>query len=337
MSAGHSHDHGAVYGNRDAVRAVVVSAVALGIAAAVEFAAALTSHSASVLADGMHNAGDVLTTFVLLASFWIARRPATRRFTSGFGRIEDVATLLIVLVIVVTAAAAFYESVRKFFVHEAYGSIGFSLFAAAVGIVANLGVSEYKIRVGRGINSPALEADGIHSRIDALVSGGAFAGIGLAGLGLRLADPVAGVLITIAIVYVLAGTVRDLFYRMMDAVDPDVVDEMTAAARGVDGVLEVHDVAARWVGRELWAVMHIDCDPDSSLQQAHDIVEHVHHEVSHAFDLGRLDVHMDPGTDRHRHDGRAGHHDHDRGPKGPLERGSAGPAEGHPARPRRLR
>jgi cation diffusion facilitator family transporter len=177
-------------------------------------------------------------------------------------------------------------------------------------VVANLGVSEYKIRVGRGIHSPALEADGQHSRIDALVSAGAFAGIGLAGLGLELADPVVGILITLAIVYVLAGTVRDLFYRMMDAVDPSVIEEMTAAARRVPGVLAVHDVTARWVGRELWAVMHIDCDAQATLKEAHDVVERVHHEVSHSFELGRLDVHMDPGTDEHRHGAAPGQEEH---------------------------
>lgn len=301
MGGGHAHDHGAVYDSRDAVRAVVVSAVVLGVAAALELAAAVAGHSAGVLADGLHNAGDVLTTLVLLVSFAIARRPATRHYPSGFGRIEDVATLVIVLVIVVTALIAVYESVRKFFTPEAYGSIGFSLLAAAAGVVANLAVSEYKVRVGRGIGSPALEADGIHSRIDALVSAGAFVGIGLAGLGLRLADPIAGVAITLAIVYVLAGTVRNLFGRMMDAVDPHLVTELTDTARSVEGVLAVHDVSARWVGRELWAVMHIDCDPDASLREAHEVAERVQHEVGHQVELGRLDVHMDPGTGHHEH------------------------------------
>jgi cation diffusion facilitator family transporter len=306
MGGGHSHDQGAVYDNRDAVRAVVVSAVVLGTAAALELGAAVAGRSASVLADGLHNAGDVLTTLVLLVAFAIARRPATRRYPSGFGRIEDVATLLIVVVIVVTALIAFAESVRKFFVVEPYGNLAFSLLAAAAGVVANLSVSEYKVRVGRGLGSPALEADGVHSRIDALVSAAALVGIGLAGLGLRLADPIAGVAITLAIVYVLAGTVRSLFNRMMDAVDPDLVNEITEAARGVEGVLSVHDVSARWVGRELWAVMHVDCDPDATLQAAHEVVQRVEHEVGHRVELGRLDVHMDPGTAQHRH--KPGHH-----------------------------
>jgi cation diffusion facilitator family transporter len=267
----------------------------------IEFAAALASGSAGVLADALHNAGDVLTTGVLLVAFWLARRPATRRFTSGYGRIEDVATLLIVIVIVATAALAAYESIRKLFFPETYGRIGLALLAAAVGAVVNLAVSELKIRAGRRIGSTSLEADGVHSRIDALVSGGAFAGIGLAGIGFRLADPVAGLLITLAILYILAGTVRDLFYRMMDAVDPDLIGEIEGAAVKVPGVLGVHDVRARWVGRELVAVMHVDCDPAASLKEAHAVVERVAHEVQHAVPAARVEVHMDPGTDHHHH------------------------------------
>src|SRR6267378_97350 len=241
VSAGHTHSS-AHYGNKDAVRAVIVSAVALGLAALAEITASVISGSASVLADGLHNAGDVLTSFILLFTFALVRRPATRRFSSGYGRFEDVATLLIIMVIIVTAAVAAAESVAKLIYPATYSNIPLILGAALVGVVANLGVSEYKVRVGRGIGSPALEADGVHSRIDALVSAGAFVGIGLAGLGLRLADPVAGVLITLAIVYVLAGTVHQLFNRMMDAVDPHVVTEITETAQQVDGVLAVHDV-----------------------------------------------------------------------------------------------
>jgi cation diffusion facilitator family transporter len=300
MGVGHSH--GSVhYHHRDAVRAVTVSAVVLGFAALVEILAAAASHSASVLADGLHNSGDVLTTFILLFSFRLARRPATRRFASGFGRIEDVATLLILIVIIVTAGVAAWQSVQKLLVPETYSNIPYSLVAAAIGIVANLSVSEYKIRVGRGLNSPALHADGIHSRIDALVSAGAFAGIGLAGLGLRLADPIAGLLITAAIIFAMAGTVRNLFMRMMDAVDPDLTEELTQAASHVPGVLGVHDVRAHWVGRQLVAVMHVNCDPKATLVQAHALATLVEDAVCEHLPEARVDIHMDPGIQEHHH------------------------------------
>jgi cation diffusion facilitator family transporter len=299
VSAGrHSSAH---YGNKDAIRAVIVSAVALGFAALVEILASIASGSASVLADGLHNAGDVLTSFILLFTFALVRRPATRRFSSGYGRFEDVATLLIIVVIIVTAAVAAAESVGKLIFPPTYSHIPYSIGAALVGVIANLGVSEYKLRVGRGIGSESLAADGIHSRIDALVSAGAFVGIGLAGLGFRIADPIVGILITGAIVYVLAGTVKQLFYRMMDAVDPTIVDELTQAATSVSGVLQVHDVRVRWVGRELVAVMHVAVDPKSTLENAHAIAIRVEDAVCHEVPAARLEIHMDPGTAKHKH------------------------------------
>lgn len=306
MGGAHAHGAGA-YGERDAVRAVVVSAVALGIASAVEFAAGISGHSAGVLADALHNAGDVLTTGILLAAFWLGRRPATRRFPAGFGRIEDVATLLIVLVIVVTAGVAGWESIQRFLSPVPLGNVPFGLFAAGVGVVANLAVSEYKVRVGRSLNSAALAADGIHSRIDALVSAGAAVGIALTVAGFRWADPVAGLAITGMILYILAGTVRDLFYRMMEAIDPEVIEEIEEHARSVPGVLGVHDIRARWVGRQMAVVIHVDCDPGLSLKDAHDLAVKVEHEVGHAVPAGRLDVHMDPGTGHHQHEVEAGH------------------------------
>ena len=310
MGGGHSHGASA-YGDRDAVRAVVISAAALGFASAVEFAAAASGHSAGILADALHNAGDVLTTGILLGSFRLGRRPATRRFPAGFGRIEDVATLLIVLVIVVTAGVAAGESISRFLVPAAIGNVPFGLLAAGVGVVANLGVSEYKVRVGRSLHSAALEADGVHSRIDALVSAGAAVGIGLAAAGFGWADPVAGLAITAMILYILAGTVRDLFYRMMEAIDPDVIAEIEHHALSVKGVLGVHDIRARWVGRQISVVLHVDCDPRLSLRQAHDLAVLVEQEVGNAIPAGRLDVHMDPGTGHH-------HHEVDRGEAGEV-------------------
>jgi cation diffusion facilitator family transporter len=212
-----------------------------------------------------------------------------------------VATLLIIVVIIATAAVAAAESVAKLIHPVTYSSIPLSLGAALVGVIANLAVSEYKLRVGRGIGSESLEADGVHSRIDALVSAGAFAGIGLAGLGLKIADPILGILITFAIVYVLAGTVKQLYYRMMDAVDPTIVDELTSAAASVKGVLQVRDVRVRWVGRELVAAMHVACDPKSTLAEAHDLSMRIEDAVCHEVPAARLEIHMDPGTAVHKH------------------------------------
>ena len=299
MSA-HHHDEGS-YADAAARRAVIVSALVLGVASAVEFGASVRGHSAGVLADALHNAGDAVTTLVLLVAFAIARRPATRRFPSGFGRVEEVATLAIVVVILITAAAAAFESVGRLLSSEGYTNPYAGLAASAIAAIANFGVSEYKIRVGRRIRSLALEADGLHSRLDGLVSVGAFAGLALAWAGFAIADSMTGILIAFAIIYILAGTVGRLVLRMMDAVDPQLIEQISSAAVSVKGVLGVHDVRARWVGRELVAVLHIDCPPNSSLAHAHDLALAVEQEVAKKVPAVHLDVHMDPGTGAHSH------------------------------------
>jgi cation diffusion facilitator family transporter len=296
----HHHDEGS-YADAAARRAVIVSALALATAAALEFAATSRGHSAAVLADALHNSGDALTTLVLLVAFAIARRPATRRFPSGFGRVEDVATLVIIVVILLTAAAAAFESVGRLLSSEGYANPAVGLAAAAVAVIANFGVSEYKIRVGRRVRSIALEADGLHSRLDGLVSAGAFAGLALASMGFAVADSLAGILIAIAIIYILAATIGRLVLRMMDAIDPQLIEQITSAAGSVNGVLGVHDVRARWVGRELVAVVHIDCASDATLAQAHDLAQAVEKEVRQRVPAVHLDVHMDPGTGAHSH------------------------------------
>ncbi|HET7465507.1 MAG TPA: cation diffusion facilitator family transporter [Candidatus Dormibacteraeota bacterium] len=296
----HHRDEGS-YADAAARRAVIVSAVVLAVASAAEFFASSRVHSAGVLADALHNAGDAVTTMVLLGAFAIARRPATHRFTSGFGRVEDVATLVIVVVILITAAAAAFESIGRLLSSEGYTNPYAGLAATAIAAIANFGVSEYKVRVGRRIRSLALEADGLHSRLDGLVSAGAFAGLGLAWMGFAIADSLAGVFIALAIIYILAGTVGRLVLRMMDAVDPALIEQITGAAANVDGVLGVHDVRARWVGRELVAVLHIDCPPTATLAQAHDTAQAVEKEVAKRVPAVHLDVHMDPGTGAHSH------------------------------------
>ena len=198
MSA-HHHDEGS-YADAAARRAVIVSALVLGVASALEFGASVRGHSAGVLADALHNAGDAVTTLVLLVAFAIARRPATRRFPSGFGRVEEVATLAIVVVILITAAAAAFESVGRLLSSEGYTNPYAGLAASAIAAIANFGVSEYKIRVGRRIRSLALEADGLHSRLDGLVSAGAFVGLALAWAGFAIADSMTGILIAFAII-----------------------------------------------------------------------------------------------------------------------------------------
>ncbi|HEX6675263.1 MAG TPA: cation diffusion facilitator family transporter [Actinomycetes bacterium] len=324
MGGSHRHAPAPVAGTRlgedEGVRAVVRAAAGLAVTAAVEFAFAAVSGSVALLADGFHNLGDVFTTATLLVAFTVARRGADRRYTFGFARAEDVAGVLVVLAIAASAAIAVTESLAKLTGQAgALRSPGWALGAALVGVLGNETVAQYKVRVGRRINSVPLQADGRHSRIDGLASLAAAAGIVGSWAGWPAADPVAGLLLSAAIVWVLAGAVRDVLARLLDRVDPEVVDAIEHAAASVPGAGEAHAVRARWLGRSLHVLVHVTVDPSLPLGEAHALGERVRHRIFHSQPgVAEVDVHLDPaGTDEHAshaetlHHVTAAHPDHD--------------------------
>jgi cation diffusion facilitator family transporter len=206
--------------------------------------------------------------------------------------------------------------------------------AAVVGIIGNEAVAQYKIRIGRRIHSVALEADGIHSRIDGFVSAGALVGLFGVALGYPPADPIAGLAITAVIVWVTIGTARGVILRVVDAVDPELIEDIERSAQAVAGVIDSHDVQARWAGRSLLVNLHVSLDEDLPLHEAHEIGEAVRHAILHDVDgVAQVNVHFDPwaegSDDAHYH--RATAHHFGDGPDG----GEAPHDEGDPHRDHR--
>jgi cation diffusion facilitator family transporter len=314
---GHGHSHvpvplaGEAGGEDEGLAAVKLSAAGLGLTAAVQFAFVAASGSVALLADGLHNLGDVFTTVTLWVAFVVGRRQADRGHSFGFARAEDVAGVLVVLAIAASAVVAVTESLAKLAGGVApLRNPGWALAAAFVGVAGNEAVAQYKLRVGRRIRSVPLEADGRHSRVDGLASLAAAAGIAGAWAGWPAADPLAGMLLSAVIVWVLVGTTRDVLDRLLDRVDPEVIDEVERAAGSVPGIEAVHAVRARWVGRSLQVLVHAEVDPDLPLRDAHDLGEHARHAIFHALPgVAAVDLHLDPaGLDEHETHGHTLHH-----------------------------
>ena len=310
---GHGHEHGKVdadlYGNQVGLRAVQISTAGMFIVAAIQFAIAAIGGSAGLFADALHNLGDVLTTVALWIAFVISSRAANQRYTYGYYRAEDLAGIFIVLVIIGSAVAGAVESILKLTSGNVPSQIYLSMAAALVGVVGNELLAQYKISVGKRINSVPLVADGQHSRIDGLTSLAAFLGLVGVKLGFPQADPIAGLIITVVIVTVVYSTSRSVLQRLLDAVDPHIVPAIVETAKAVPGVEAVTDVRARWVGHTLHVAMNIEVDPNLTLAKAHAIAEEVRHRIFHEIKgVSEVIIHTDPaGTGVDYHEAMAHH------------------------------
>jgi len=277
------------------IRAVVVSSVGLLATFGLQIAVVWLGQSAALLADAIHNLADVFTSVPLWIAFVLSRRQADRRFTYGYGRAEDLAGVTVVLFIIASSVFAGYQAAQKWFTHTPTTHLGLGMAAALIGAVGNEIVATYKIRVGKTIGSAALVADGQHSRADALTSVGAFLGILGVFWGLPWADPLMGLLISMAILYIAWDTGREVFARMMDAIEPEAVEQIERVAGAIDGVHGVDEVRARWIGHRVRIELAIQVDPGLTVAEGHRIAEEVRHELLHHIPrLADAHIHVNP-------------------------------------------
>ncbi|MBV8195091.1 MAG: cation transporter, partial [Candidatus Dormibacteraeota bacterium] len=237
--AGHGHSHAGLPADGGALRVVALSSLILGVVAALELTAAAISSSAGVLADGLHNLGDVSTTLALAIAFILSRRAPTRRFPYGYHRGEDVAGLVVLALIVASAVVSGVTSLEHLLHPPALTNIGLALIVAGGGFFGNEAAAQYKIRAGNRLHSTALIVDGRHSRMDGLASLGAVVGLAGAAFGVPVLDPVAGMVITVIIAVVAWETGRTVTGRLLDEADASLVATIEEVARGVSGIIDV--------------------------------------------------------------------------------------------------
>lgn len=296
----HDHDPGAGFdsaleSSEKGVFAVKVSLAALMITALAQLVLVWITGSTALLADTIHNFSDALTSVPLWIAFVIGRRAADRRYTYGYGRAEDLAGLFVVAMIALSAVLVGWESIQRIVEPAEISNLWLVAAAGVVGFMGNELVAIYRIRIGRRIGSQALIADGLHARTDGLTSLAVVIAAGAVWLGFPLADPIIGLVITAAILWILRDAARSVFRRLMDAVDPALVAGIERTAAGVEGVLEVEAVRVRWMGHRLSASVSLVVDCRQSVAEGHHIAEHVRHALFHQ--VGRLDtviVHVDP-------------------------------------------
>ena len=305
----HSHEPAdqvdpALEASAEGMRVLWVSLAILAGTAAVQAAVAAASGSVALLGDTLHNAADALTAVPLAVAFIVGRRPPDRRYTYGYGRAEDLAGVAIVVLIAASCVLAASVAVSRLLHPHPVSDLAAVAAAALAGFAGNELAARYRIRTGRRIGSAALVADGLHARTDGLASLGVLAGAGGVALGWNWADPVVGLAITAVLLSVLWRAAREIYRRLMDAVDPELVDQAERALRGTPGVLGTGQVRLRWIGHRLHAEAEITVSGEITAIEAHRVAVSAEHHLLHALpQLSAALVHADPeprqGVDDH--------------------------------------
>ena len=281
----HPHTHGVVdrhlMTTERGLHALKWSFAVLAIGAALQAGVVMMSGSVALLADAIHNGADAATAIPLGIAFVLMRRKATERFTYGYGRVEDLAGLVVVLVVLLSAIAAGYEAVSRLFHPHPVEALGAVAAAGLIGFFANEAAAFMRIRTGREIHSAALVADGEHARIDGLTSLAVAAGAGAVKLGYPIADPIIALAISVAIFGIVRESAMTVFTRLLDGVEPGLTADIRGRGQRMPGIRDVFHVRARWIGHRLHAEADIAVDPMLSVSEGVEIADRFKEEVMH--------------------------------------------------------
>lgn len=271
------------------------SFVILAITAALQCVVVVMSGSVALLADTIHNVADAATAIPLWIAFLLARRKPSRRFTYGFGRFEDLAGLTIVAIILFSALVAGYQAIQRLLDPQPIEHLGWLAAAGVIGFVGNEAVALFRIAIGREINSVALVADGYHARTDGLTSLAVVIGAIGIWLGFPLADPIIGILITIIILMIVRQSAAAVLTRMLDGVDPDMLDDVRHAADHVAGIKRLDEIKARWIGHKLHLDVAMAVDGTLPLISVDRLTDSLRHELAeHLPALGSVHIRAIP-------------------------------------------
>jgi len=318
---GHGHTHGVVdpsiTTSEKGIWAIKWSFVVLFITALIQGVIVWLSGSVALLADTIHNLSDAATAVPLWVAFALSRWKPNKRFTYGYGRVEDLAGVAIILTITFSAIVAGYVTVQRFLHPQPIDYLWAVVGASIIGFIGNEAAAVIRIKVGKQIESAALIADGYHARTDGWTSLAVLFGALGVWLGYPLADPIVGLLITIAIVQIVWQSSKAVFTRMLDGVEPHIVDEIREAAGHAGGVEQVTEVRARWLGHRLHAELNVAVASHHSVADGHAIAKEVRHKLLHHLTyLSSVMIHVDPTEEagekfhrilEHSHDGLAVH------------------------------
>ena len=260
-----------------ATRVAIFGMVVNSIFAVAKILGGVFGHAYVLIADGIESGLDIAGSFVIWSGLKVAARPPDASHPYGHGKAEPIAAVIVAIGVVAAAVGLAIQSVREIFLPH-HAPAPFTLVILIVVIVIKETLFRYVNRIGRNVESTAVQTDAWHHRSDALTSAAAFVGISLALIGgerWQSADDWAAIFACAVIAANGIRLMRPALYEIMDTAPRTIIKSICSVAGTVPGVIEVEKCRARKMGLDFYVDLHVGVDGKISVQEGHEIAHRV--------------------------------------------------------------
>ena len=276
-------------------RAIWIAVLGNGTLALAKGAAAWSSGSTALLATAVDSATDLVYTLFMAWGLWRSQQPADESHPQGHARIEPLVSMLIALMMSLAGLEVVRQAVQRLQGEPATFAWGLPATVLIGSAVVKVLMYLMVRRLGQKARSPAIMASAQDNLADVISAGTALIGVLAASWLHPLADPLAGLAVSIWIFRNAAGILMEnLGYLTGRAAEPELLERIYAAARQVDGVTDIHRVIADYVGPQVRAELHVDVDGEISFLVAHQISNAVRDAVEALDEVDLAFVHLEP-------------------------------------------
>jgi cation diffusion facilitator family transporter len=273
-----TNPHASVNNLQTGARVALFGMIVNLIFAAAKILGGLFGHAYVLIADGIESGLDIAGSFVIWGGLKFAARPPDETHPYGHGKAEPIAAAVVAFGVLAAAAGLAIQSVREILTPH-HGPAPFTLGILIVVIVVKEILFRYVNRIGRHVESTAVQTDAWHHRSDALTSAAAFIGISVAligGSGWQSADDWAALFACAVIAGNGIRLLRPALYEIMDtAPGGKIVRSIRRAARSVPGVMQVEKCRVRKMGLDFYVDLHVGVKDSISVREGHEIAHQV--------------------------------------------------------------
>lgn len=262
---------------KEIYRVTIIGGIANSLLVAFKFIAGFLGNSTAMIADAIHSLSDFLTDVIVLLFIRISSKPQDKSHDYGYGKYETLATTIIGLALFIVGAGLLWNSVTQIYlvwqgnVIPEPGMLAF--WAALISIITKECVFQFTVYIGKNVNSQAVMANAWHHRSDAFSSIGTALGIGGAiflGEDWRILDPIAALVVSLFILKVAAGLLKDCIDELTEKSLPeDFEKDIEDLINQIPDVSGLHNLRTRKIGNHYAIEMHIRMNGDLSLLESH--------------------------------------------------------------------
>lgn len=260
------------------LRVTFIGMVINTLLAAGKMAAGIIGHSHALVADAVESLADIFSSLVVWWGLKVASEPADEDHPYGHGKAEAIAAAVVASMLLLAATWITVTSIREIIRPHTIPA-PFTLVVLVVVVAVKETLFRFVSGEALSVDSSAVRTDAWHHRSDAITS--LTAGIGIAvaligGPGYEMADDVAAVVAAGIIAWNGWALLRPALNELMDASpQSDFVKEVRRTAEMIEDVVCVEKCSIRKMGYQYYVDMHVEVDPQMTVQRAHDIAHDV--------------------------------------------------------------